>query len=78
MKTRGQGHCFYIDPGLSSYFDNFKHLFKSTGPVVTKFHTAVPWAEGIKVCSNSPGHMISWEVLKVFSQICSNDDLGLT
>ena len=30
-----------FDPGLL-YFDNFKHLFKVTGPPVTKFHVEPP------------------------------------
>ena len=32
---------------------------KATGPVVTKFHVEPPWAEGTKICSNCPGHMIN-------------------
>ena len=32
---------------------------KATGPIVTKFHIEPPWAEGGKVCSNNPGHMIN-------------------
>ena len=32
---------------------------KATGPIVTKFHVAPPGAEGMKICSNLPGHMTS-------------------
>ena len=30
---------------------------KASGIIVTKLHIVLPGAEGMKICSNSPGHM---------------------
>ena len=64
VRTRVQSHCLTFDPGPSLY-DSFKHL-KSTRSFVTKFHMKPPWAEGRKVCSNSPlGHMSNMAAMPV-------------
>ena len=59
MSRRGQGHCLTFDPGLS-YYDNFKHLLKVTGPNVIKSHLEPPGADGTKICSNPIVHMTIW------------------
>ena len=41
---------------------------KATRPIVTKFHTEPPWAEGSKVCSNSPGHMTNMVAMPVYGE----------
>ena len=56
MSRRGQGHCLTFDLGLSHY-DNFKHLLKATGPIVTKSHLEPPGADGKKIFSNPIVHM---------------------
>ena len=38
---------------------------KATGTVVTKFHIEPAWAEGIKLCSESPGHMTNMADMSV-------------
>ena len=42
MRIRCQGHCLTFDIGHSSY-DNFKHLLKTTGQIVTKFNIELPF-----------------------------------
>ena len=38
-----------FDQGLS-YYDNFKHLLQTTGPIVNKSHLEPPGADGSKIC----------------------------
>ena len=68
MSRRGQGHCLTFDPGLS-YYDNFKHLLKATGPTVTKSHLEPPWADRTKICSNPIVHMTSMATTPIYGKI---------
>ena len=40
-------------------------ISKATGPIVTNFYIERPWAEGRKVCSNSPGHMTNMAAMPI-------------
>ena len=40
-------------------------ISKATGPVVTNFYKERPWAEGRKICSNSPGHMTKMATMPI-------------
>ena len=68
MSRRGQGHCLTFDPGLS-YYDNFKHLLKATGPIVTKSHLEPPGADGTKICSNPTVHMTNMATTPIYGKI---------
>ena len=68
MSRRGQGHCLTFDQGLS-YYDNFKHLFKATGPIVTKSHLEPPGADGTKICSNPIVHMTNMATTPIYGKI---------
>ena len=70
MSRRGQGHCLTFDPGLS-YYDNFKHLLKATGPIVTKSHLEPPGADGTKICSNPIVHMTNMATTPIYGKILS-------
>ena len=67
MKTRGQGHCFTFDPGLSIVVSNI--YSKATGPIVTKLHIELNWPEGRKVYSNSLGHMTNMAAMPIYGKI---------
>ena len=67
MIKRGQGHSLTFDPGLS-YFDNFKHLLKTTNPIVTTFHIETPGIEETKICSNHPGHIINMATTPIYDK----------
>ena len=54
MSTRGQGQSLTFDSGLS-YCDNFKHLLKITGSIVTEIHVEPPWAERTNTCIDANG-----------------------
>ena len=68
MSRRDQGHCLTFDPGLS-YYDNFKHLLKATGPIVTKSHLEPPGADGTKLCSNPIVHMTNMATTPIYGKI---------
>ena len=68
MSRRGQGHCLTFDPGLS-YYDNFKHLLKATGPIVTKAHLEPSGADGTKICSNHIVHMTNMATIPIYGKI---------
>ena len=40
-------------------------ISKATGPIFTNFYIERPWAEGRKVCSNSPGHMTNMAIMPI-------------
>ena len=61
MSTRGHGHSFTFDPGLL-YFEDSKHLIKTTRPIVTKVHIESPRVEGTKFYPNRPCHMIDMHI----------------
>ena len=68
ISRRGQGHCLTFDAGLS-YYDNFKHLLKATGPIVTKSHLEPPGADGTKICSNPIIHMTNMATTPKYGKI---------
>ena len=68
MSRKGQGHCLTFDPGLS-YYDNFKHLLKATGPIVTKPHLEPPGADGTKIYSNPIVHMTNMAITSIYGKI---------
>ena len=70
MSRRSQGHCLTFDPRLSC-FDNFKHLLKATGPIVTKSHLEPPGADGTKICSNPIVHMTNMATTPIYVKILS-------
>ena len=37
-------------------------------PIVIEFYIEPPWAEGRKVCSNSPGHMTNMAAMPVHNE----------
>ena len=39
---------------------------KATGPIVTKFHVEPLEAEGMKICSNHPGHMTNMATMPMY------------
>ena len=41
---------------------------KATEPIVTKFHVEPPGAEGMKICSNCPGHMINMATTPIYGK----------
>ena len=63
MRTRGHGHSLTFDQGSHSI--TISDLSKATGPIVTNFYIERPWAEGRKVCSNSPGHMTKMAAMPI-------------
>ena len=77
MRKRGQGHCLIFDPGSHSItISNVSS--KATGPVVTKFQIEPPWAEGRKVCSNSPGQMTNMVAMSIHGKnLCKSSSLKL-
>ena len=40
-------------------------LLYPTGPNVTKFLVELPWAEGIKICTNPQGHMTNMATMPI-------------
>ena len=44
---------------------NSNILSKASRLIVTKFHVEPSGAEGIKICSNSPGHMTNMATIPV-------------
>ena len=67
VNTKGQNHSLTYELGLTAN-DNFKHLFKATEPDVTKFYIDPPRAEGMKVCSNGPGHMTNIVAMPIYGK----------
>ena len=55
-----------VDPGLSSYFDHFKHLLKGACLIVTKFHIGPQRVEGAKKCSYHSGLMTNMATRPIF------------
>ena len=48
-----------------SHIITISDISKATGPIVTNFYIEPFWAEGRKVCSNSPGHMTNMAAMPV-------------
>ena len=48
----------------------FSNIFfsETTGLIEAKFHMEPPWDEGMKVCSNDPGHMTKVAVMPIYSK----------
>ena len=65
--VRGQGH------GLTtltqgSHSITIPDISQATGPIFTNFYIEPPWAEGRKVCSNSPSHMTNMAAMPVHGE----------
>ena len=54
-----------VDPGLSSFFDHFKHL-KGACLIVTKFHIGPQWVEEAKIRSYYSGLMTNMATRPIF------------
>ena len=68
MNIKGQGHSLTLVQGHSdSTFSNVFSL-ETTGPVEAKFHVEPPWDEGMKVCSNDPGHITSMAAMTIYGK----------
>ena len=67
MSRRGQSHCLTFNPGLS-YYDTFKHILKSHWASCNQFHEEPPEAEGMKICSNSPGPITSMVTTPIYGK----------
>ena len=64
MSTGGQGHSLTLTQ--DSYSMTVSYISsKAAGPIVTKFHIEPPWAEGTKLCSNSPVYMTNMAAMPV-------------
>ena len=72
MNIKGQGHSLTLVQGHSdSRFSNFFSL-EIAMPIEAKFHVEPPWDEGMKDCSNGPGHMTSMAVMPIFGKLLRN------
>ena len=52
----------------------FSNIFSSetTGLIEAKFHMELPWDGGMKVCSNSPGHMAKMAAMPIYGKNLKN------
>ena len=64
---RGHGYSLTFDPELSQY-GNFKHLLKTTRPIVTKFHIESPGVEETNICSNRAGHLSNMTTTPIYGK----------
>ena len=48
----------------------FSNIFssKTTGPIEAKFHMALPWGGGTKVCLNGPSHMTKVAAMPIYGK----------
>ena len=68
MNIKGQGHSLTFGKSHSdSTFSNFFSL-ETARPIETKFHVEPPWYEGMKDCSNGPGHMTDIAVMPIYGK----------
>ena len=68
MNIKGQGHSLTLVQGHSySTWSNFFSL-ETAGPIEAKFHVEPLWNEGIKYCSNGPGHMTNVAAMPIYGK----------
>ena len=68
MNIKGQGHLLTLVRGPSdSTFSNFFSL-KTAGTIEATFHLKPPWDEGMKGCSNGPGHMTNMAAMPIYGK----------
>ena len=68
MNIKGQGYSLTLVQGHSdSTFTNFFSL-ETTGLIEATFHVDPPWDEGMKYCSNGPGHMTSLAAIPIYGK----------
>ena len=69
MNIKSQGHSLTLVQGHSdSTFTDFFYL-EAAGPIEAKFHVEPPWDEGMKNCSNGPGHMTNITTMPIYGNI---------
>ena len=59
-----------IDLGSRSLRFNILFYFslENAKPIEAKFHLYPPWDEGMKVCSNDPGHMTNMATMPIYGK----------
>ena len=60
----------FIDLGPRSLRFNilFIYYLETAKPIEAKFHLYPPWDEGMKICSNGPGHMTNMAAMPIYGK----------
>ena len=65
----------FIDLGPRSLRFTFSNFFSLDWPIEAKFHVVPPWDGGMKVCSDSPGHMTNMATMPIYGKNLKSSSL---
>ena len=66
MNIKGQGHSLTLVTQIY-HFQTFFSL-ETARMIEAKFHVEPPWDEGMKACSNGPGHMTNMAAMPIYDK----------